>query len=146
MLNPNDLKSAIATGLSMVCATCKKYTDAQERGLDKCLSVDGCGGPMRGDTFHEYEGPITDFLRYCFVCGGPSTKGIRVAGHTRLIGACENHVEYVKHLAPEGPKPRLPLIDARILDGRTERSAQEAIKTHYSLGALMRELSKPKEA
>lgn len=100
---------------------------------------------MSNDTFHEYEGPITDFLRFCFVCGERSTKGIRVRDHVRLLGACDTHVEFVKHLAPAQPR-RLPVLQQglSILDGKGEQDAQQAIKTRFSLGALMRDLSRGK--
>jgi hypothetical protein len=105
-----DIRLAIASGLSMVCATCAKWQAAHEKGLEKCLAQDGCGSPIVGDTFHEYDGPITDFLRFCFVCGNPATKGIRVHGHVRLIGACDKHVEYVAQLAPTAPPPERDLL------------------------------------
>lgn len=62
-----------------------------------------------GDTFHLYEGPITDFLRFCFVCGADAQKGVRVRDHRRLIGVCNKHVEFVTCMAPKEPR-RLPLV------------------------------------
>lgn len=110
-MNLDLVRSAVASGLSIVCATCTKYQQAAAQGLSKCFAVDGCGSPIVGDTFHEYEGPITDFLRFCFVCGGQATKGVRVKGHRRVIGVCSQHVDYVVTMAPKmsGPQLHLPV-------------------------------------
>jgi len=113
-MDTRELQLAIASGLSMVCATCKKWAEGAEQGSEKCTAKSGCGSPIAGDTFHEYDGPITDFLRFCFVCGQPATKGIRVKGHVRLIGACNTHVDYVVRLAPKEPR-HLPVVPMTIL-------------------------------
>ena len=126
LVSEMDARLAVAAGLSVVCSTCKKWKDSVDRGLPKCLALDGCGSPIVGDTFHEYDGPIVDFLRLCFVCGQPSTKGIRVKGHARLIGACEKHVEYVVKMAPKEPR-RLPLIPTTILSPSAGESPAEKL-------------------
>lgn len=100
MLPEAKIRVALASGLSMVCSTCMKYEAGQALGLDRCTAREGCGSPIAGDTFHEYDGPITDFARFCFVCGEKPTKAIRVDGHVRVIGACTAHAEYVGKLTP----------------------------------------------
>jgi hypothetical protein len=95
----NDIASAMASGVAMVCSTCTRFWEGKERGLEQCTAVDGCGSPIIGDTFHEYDGPITDFLRFCFVCGGAATKGIRVRDRRRVIGVCAGHADYVVTMA-----------------------------------------------
>ena len=110
MTHANDPTAiALASGLSVVCATCTKWKMAVDRGLDRCLAVDACGSPIVGDTFHEYEGPIVDFVKQCFACGGRSTKAVRVKGHVRVIGACDKHAALVAELAPKEPR-RLPIL------------------------------------
>jgi len=101
---------AMASGLSIVCATCEKYHQARSKGIANgaCLAVDNCGSPIAGDTFHEYQGPITQFDSLCFVCGARPTHALRVKGHVRVIGACATHVELVKQLKPEN-KPAATL-------------------------------------
>lgn len=93
---------AVQGGLSPVCATCTKFWDARERNVPdgKCLAVDGCGGPLSGDDFHEYDGPITDFTRWCFMCGADSKFAIQADGRVRQIGICENHVRTLAELRP----------------------------------------------
>ncbi len=108
MLPENKISLLKTSGLSMVCSTCSKYAKGVELGLDRCTAKDGCGSPIIGDTFHEYEGPITDFVRYCFVCGEKPTKAIRVKGHVRVLAACDVHVEYVAQLAPKVDRPKPP--------------------------------------
>lgn len=105
------IKQAVSEGVSIVCATCSKFHEGRARMSDRCTATDGCGSPIVGDTFHEYQGPITDFLRFCFVCGRPATKGLRVKGHERIIGVCVHHVDYVVTLVPKLTSPglRLPL-------------------------------------
>jgi hypothetical protein len=108
-VDQTKIRLAVLSGLSLICATCTKFARAIEKGSMRedgsvrCLAVDGCGSPIVGDTFHEYEGPITDFLRFCFVCGNPAQKGVAVKGHRRVIGACNEHVHYVVQMAPKTP-------------------------------------------
>lgn len=138
MANPADIQLAIASGLSMVCATCSKYHGAKARGLEKCLATDGCGSPIVGDTFHEYEGPITDFTRFCFVCGGKTKYGVDVKGHARRIGACEKHITYVAQMAPKEPR-RLPVVDRAILTPQGSATVESLIpKPQKTLGQLIK--------
>jgi len=104
-----DIKQAVSEGVSIVCATCSKYHEGKARRLATCTAVDDCGSPIIGDTFHEYDGPITDFLRFCFVCGRPGTKGVRVKDRRRIIGVCTAHVDYVVIMAPKVAAPGLHL-------------------------------------
>ena len=100
----NEIKVALAVqgGLSPVCATCKKYWGARDRNIPepRCLSVDNCAGPAGGDDFHEYDGPITDFSRWCFACGEESAFGIQVYTRLRTIGVCKNHVRMLAEIRP----------------------------------------------
>ena len=106
-LDPVGIATAVSRGLSIVCATCEKYWDARDKGIedDKCLAVDGCGGPMAGDVFHEYKGPMTAFDRFCFVCGESATHAIRVKDLVRVIGCCARHTELVGQITPDGKDP-----------------------------------------
>lgn len=128
---------AVSGGLSVVCATCEKYWGARDKGVagDTCLATDGCGSPIAGDAFHEYRGPMTQFDKFCFVCGNQATHAVRVDALVRVIGICTAHIQLVKTLKPEGkhapnvvliskdgerlvsendpPEKRLPLIKVR---------------------------------
>lgn len=105
-LDPSKIAGAVASGLSVVCATCENYWQARERGIPdgKCLARNGCGSPIAGDVFHEYKGPMTQFDQFCFVCGNKATHAVRVDQYVRVIGICANHVETVKTLKPEGKR------------------------------------------
>lgn len=93
---------AVQGGLSTVCATCTRYWEARDKHLPEpqCLAKDGCGSPLRGGDFHEYLGPITDFGRWCFVCGADASYGVRVQGRTRAAGMCEAHLRLLTELRP----------------------------------------------
>lgn len=146
----DPLQLALASGLSMVCATCSKYRLAMEQGLKQCLAVDGCGSPIIGDTFHEYEGPITDFLKYCFVCGADSQKALAVKGHSRRIGVCLKHLDYVVSMAPRGRERRLPVLPTRTFTSGGREERVEVLlppppKTENTLSGLMAKLEQGDE-
>ncbi len=122
-LDPTKVAMAVHGGLSIVCATCERYWGARDRGIegDTCLSDRPCGGPLAGDTFHNYRGPMTQFDQFCFVCGDTATKVLRVKGHVRPIGCCDKHEGLVRRLKPEnGPAVHLVVISK---DG--EKSSEE---------------------
>lgn len=133
----------VASGLSIICATCTKYRKAKDLGLAKCLSKEECGSPIVGDTFHEYEGPIKDFLKFCFVCGAPSQKKVIVRGHTREIGICLNHLDYVATMAPKQPR-RLPLAPITYYSDGVEKAVDSLLpdKERKSLSKMLLELEK----
>jgi len=102
-LNAVKVCEAAAKGLSIYCASCKLYWRAREQGVlgDQCLCKDKCGSPIAGDDFHEYDGPITDYMRFCFVCGaGDPRYGVGVEGKKKIIGVCVNHVRMIEELEP----------------------------------------------
>lgn len=115
-LDPHLVEAAVKSGLSSVCATCTKYWAGRERGLPepRCTAVSKCGSPLAGDDFHEYEGPIREFDRYCFVCAQPSKYGIKVRDGKRLVGVCDTHVRLLADLKP---------VDAAVMGGPILHSA-----------------------
>jgi len=90
-------------GLSSICATCTNYWQARERGVpgDGCLAKADCAGPAAGGDFPEYRGPITDFSRWCFVCGEDADFGVRAEGRIRTVGVCEKHVRLLADVCPD---------------------------------------------
>ena len=108
-MDPVKIALAVQSGLSPICGSCKKFWQARERNIpgDQCMSKDNCGGPMSGDTFHEYDGPITNFTKWCFVCAEPSKFGIQVRGRARVIGACAEHIKLMGELRPVGTEAEL---------------------------------------
>lgn len=140
MTTAND-SGIVIPRVSIICQTCSKWSQAQARGLDKCLAQDGCGSPIVGDTFHEYEGPITDFLRFCFVCGADAKKGVAVKGHRRRIGVCLEHVPFVVGMAPKEQR-RLPVLQRTLISDSGEVPAESIIpkKPEKTLGNMMKQL------
>ncbi len=117
-LNPNLVEALVRSGLSAVCATCSKYWEGRERGLPepRCTSVKGCGSPMAGDDFSEYDGPLRELDQWCFVCARPSRYGVRIKNRARVIGVCEAHAKLLSSLKPEQvPAGETTLVGA---DGR----------------------------
>jgi hypothetical protein len=117
---------AVASGVSIVCATCNKYWEGRERGLPdpKCTVVKPCGSPFAKLTFPEYEGPITDFTRWCFVCGAKATLGIKVREEPRVIGMCKQHVGMLEEIEPVGLKANGEAV-ADIIDRMMGRVSQK---------------------
>lgn len=106
---------ARAHRLSIFCASCDRYWDARDRGVPgtACASAatdPRCGSPLAGGEFHDYRGPITDFGRWCFVCGLPATQGIQAAGTRRVFGICDGHLPFVLRLKPEGAAAPLLVV------------------------------------
>lgn len=97
---------AIQRGVSIVCATCRRYWEGRARGLPdpKCTATRPCGSPLVSLTFPEYKGPITDFTQWCFVCGARATKGVKVREEPRVIGMCDEHVQWLGRVEPVGLK------------------------------------------
>lgn len=86
-------------GVSVICGTCQHYWNARERGIPGtgCMGRAGCGSPMAGDAFFDYDGPFTEehMAQHCFVCNHPSVYGMVVVGKKRIIGVCEAHLDLV---------------------------------------------------
>jgi hypothetical protein len=90
---------------------CQNYWDnplagdkAKRSGSAKC-GKEGCGGPMGGQTFPLYDGPLGDgdWTHFCFVCGNPDVEnGIQLASPdaTRKLGVCREHIQLVDEYAP----------------------------------------------
>lgn len=107
-LDPHLVEAAVKSGLSSVCATCSKYWAGREKGLPepRCTAATKCGSPLAGDDFHEYDGPMRELDRWCFVCAQPSKYGLKVRDGKRLVGVCAEHVRLLAELKP---------IDAAVL-------------------------------
>jgi len=103
------MKAAAASGLSVVCASCERYWEARDKGLqgDVCLASAACGSPFAGGTFHEYQGPITKhvFKHNCFVCGDAAVKALAKPGSDRSIGICSKHFEWMNDPKMRKPQP-----------------------------------------
>lgn len=90
----------IAQGVSPICATCKRYWEGREKNLPRptCTTQKPCGSPIAGDTFSQYDGPMTDFTAWCFMCGHDSDFAVKVREEARVVGVCKGHVADLNHL------------------------------------------------
>ena len=120
-LDPFLVEAAVKSGLSAVCSTCRKYWEGREKGLPepRCTAVSKCGSPLAGDDFHEYDGPIREFDRWCFVCAKQSKYGIAVRDRKRVVGVCETHVRLLADLKP---------IDATVLTPILKTSSGHSLR------------------
>lgn len=101
-LNPAKVGLAVQSGVSIVCATCQRYWEGRDKNLpgSRCTSATACGSPLAGDDFHAYVGPITDFTRWCFMCGTDAHFAVRKPGSQRLFGVCGQHAKYLHEMRP----------------------------------------------
>lgn len=101
-MNPAKVGLAVQGGLSIVCATCKHYWQGRERNLPgvRCTSTSKCGSPLVGDDFHDYNGPISDFTQWCFMCGTAASYAVRANKSERLFGVCKEHALYLHEMRP----------------------------------------------
>ena len=101
-------------GVSPVCATCNKFWLARENGVPfpSCLVEKPCGSPISGDTFTHYEGPLTDFDRFCFICARDSDQVVSLAGKERKLGICRDHVVLLGQLEAQYKTEVLILVGA----------------------------------
>lgn len=113
--------AAIKSGVSCVCATCKRYEEGRDRNLPdgKCAVTSFCASPIGGDTFTHYQGPMTDFTQFCFVCSGEATQVVQVGERPRKIGICDRHLSYL-NLRPMDETPDTRLLTLHRGDGRRE--------------------------
>lgn len=95
-----DMKKAMDSGLSPVCATCTKYWEGMDKGLGACTGK-ACAGPIAGKDFPEYDGPMEQLDKYCFACTSHATMVIKPTEGTRLIGICDEHLQLIDRLRPE---------------------------------------------
>jgi len=104
---------AVKGGLSIVCATCRKYWEGRNRELPdpKCTAARPCGSPFANMIFPEYEGPIKDFTRWCFVCGNKPKYGIKVRDERRILALCERHIYMLGETTPVNLKINGSVVD-----------------------------------
>lgn len=144
-MDPARVGLAVSKGVSIVCATCKRYWEGREQGLPepKCTTRKPCGSPFAGMMFPQYEGPITDFSRWCFVCGQTSDYGVRVQDTDRTIGMCKEHIRMLEELEPVGvnskPVKEIVTSEESVPHGRVFRvhkktlsQAVAEVEAHYA--------------
>lgn len=140
-LDPYLVEAAVRSGLSAVCATCRRYWEGRERGLPepRCTSKTGCGSPLAGGDFHEYDGPLVEFDRWCFVCSADARYGVRARDKRRVFGVCEKHVRLLHDLKPTNSVVADPVLKS---DGRELLAADLLPARRKSLASAIAEAEK----
>lgn len=97
MLNPLKVKQEIDRGVSPVCATCTWWHKTIDFGLSNCadLHKGECGGPIGGNDFPLYDGPMSQLDKHCFACIKSADFVIKPVAKTRFIGVCLAHLGMV---------------------------------------------------
>lgn len=94
----------LAEGYAFPCATCQKLWRARERGMEACEAALGgldCGGPISGQSFPLYEGPLTPqaLATHCFFCGDQAAEAVTTPEQpTRFVGVCKRHIPTLDRL------------------------------------------------
>ena len=101
-----DVRGAMQAGFSFVCSMCAHLhagrTPLAEWAGTKCTG-DGCSGPIGGQTYPKYEGPIKYALSsFCCFCGEPNPTHMASSSlpgndTTRMIGVCDKHLHLVQN-------------------------------------------------
>ncbi len=109
-------------GFTLVCATCKRLRDGEDRRLDGCTAAAekiDCRGPFGLGIYAHYDGPLRSpdgqFVSCCFVCGEPPVGAVRPARveGSPLFGVCQKHLDEMGWVTKPGERPHaLDHIDA----------------------------------
>ena len=116
MLNGRPILKVMQQGVGFTCAHCVKLWWSVDRGLSECKSShEGgeCAGPLAGQAFPHYEGPLAGNLdRFCFVCGSePSCVAVVPQGR---VGVCKVHIEWLGTYTRPCEKP--PFVTHQYID------------------------------
>lgn len=95
-MNDEAVRVLLRAGYAFPCATCAKMHRAVARGLASCEAAEKgqeCAGPLSGQSFPLYEGPLTKEMRAvtCFMCGGTATHTLETRDGV-FHGVCAKHL------------------------------------------------------
>ena len=110
-----DVQGAIEAGFSFVCAMCAHLHAGRKQSASwahtKCTG-DGCVGPLGGQSYPKYEGPIKYALSsFCCFCGEPNPGHLISSNKpgndkSRMLGVCDKHLKLVQErMRYEGKDP-----------------------------------------
>jgi hypothetical protein len=75
--------------LVWLCRMCEKMAAAHALGHISCSALN-CGGPLGGNSFPEYTGPLASVVcNYCYSCGDPA-QAVMSLDRGGKIGVCRN--------------------------------------------------------
>ncbi len=107
-MNEGEIRSAMLSGVSFVCAHCTKFWWGVEKKVGACRAAfesKECAGPLGGLSFPEYDGPLKGHLpKYCFVTGRPSDAYVR-ANDGGLVGITESSMDILETYSVGGDPP-----------------------------------------
>lgn len=91
-LDDADVVGSLSKGWGIFCATCPHLYKGIELSLDGCVKV-GCGGPIRGLDFPDYDGviPRASFGDICLVCGRPESSTLVFVKGKHTFSLCDEH-------------------------------------------------------
>lgn len=109
MLNGRPILKVLQQGVGFVCAHCEHFWWGIDNNHQGCRALhDGvpCSGPIRGQAFPYYKGPLKGQLaKFCFVCGkDPCATAVARDGGAR-VGVCESHLSLLETYSAPGEKP-----------------------------------------
>ena len=115
MLDSEKISEARAKGVCFTCAMCTLWYKGVKMklrlwdGTERCAAVNGCGGPLSGGSFEEYDGPLKGYLvKFCYVCGSRTPEHALAAKvpNSQKIGCCAKCLDKVKELVHMGDEDR----------------------------------------
>lgn len=132
------ISAAMKRGLPIYCSTCKKYWEGRAKGLpgDQC-TASLCGSPIARMDFPEYEGPIVDHGRWCFVCGVASTHAVRLPTSERVFGMCVDHLPMLVELVAQRDNWAKPPMEGPLEILTPGGGATEVVKLLHKKPGLM---------
>lgn len=103
--------------VSPICASCSHFWEARQKGAPTCGQE--CSGPINGNDFPMYKGPMTTFETHCFACFRKADFAVRNPGK-KIIGVCKEHLGHLDrlvsnapHLEVVGPKGLVTPVEGR---------------------------------
>lgn len=116
MISGRPILQVMQSGTGFTCAHCTKFWWGVDRRLTQCKAGHErreCAGPLAGQAFPEYDGPLAGHLaRFCFVCGSEPI-GVAVVPQGR-VGVCEKHMEWLETYSR--PDDRPPFVTHQYID------------------------------
>lgn len=72
-----------------LCRMCLRLAEARDLGGIACGVAD-CGGPLSGNSFPKYSGPVLSVIgNYCYSCGD-TAEAVMTMDHGGKLGVCKH--------------------------------------------------------
>ena len=114
-MKQDDVLKARQMGFSFVCSLCTnlhKMFDCKLNSCSEVAQVGNCSGPLRGNDFPSYNGPLRDgqadyMGKFCFVCGTEKIDGVVKTAGQKVFGICKEHKDIFTFSSENERPPRL---------------------------------------